>query len=87
MTGSGSTPATPAATSSPRTTTRCWPSSACGRRTGRRCWPAPLRRVDGYVIEGPKVNLPFFTRLLADPDFVSGDVRHGLVAAMSQRKA
>jgi acetyl-CoA carboxylase biotin carboxylase subunit len=43
--------------------------------------------LDGYVIEGPKVNLPFFTRLLADPDFVSGAYDTGLVAAMSQRKA
>jgi acetyl-CoA carboxylase biotin carboxylase subunit len=39
--------------------------------------------VAGYVLEGPKVNLPFFTRLLADPAFVSGDYNTGLVAAMS----
>jgi acetyl-CoA carboxylase biotin carboxylase subunit len=38
--------------------------------------------VAGYVLEGPKVNLPFFTRLLADPAFVSGDYDTGLVAAM-----
>ena len=37
------------------------------------------------MIEGPKVNLPFFTRLLADPDFVSGAYDTGLVAAMSSR--
>jgi acetyl-CoA carboxylase, biotin carboxylase subunit len=42
--------------------------------------------LEGYVIEGPKVNLPFFTRLLAEPDFVSGAYDTGLVAAMSSRK-
>jgi acetyl-CoA carboxylase biotin carboxylase subunit len=49
--------------------------------------PAMLARaseaVAGYVLEGPKVNLPFFTRLLAEPAFVSGDYDTGLVAAMS----
>ena len=35
------------------------------------------------MIEGPKVNLPFFTRLLAEPAFVSGEYDTGLVAAMS----
>ncbi|HEX4015546.1 MAG TPA: biotin carboxylase N-terminal domain-containing protein [Frankiaceae bacterium] len=39
--------------------------------------------VQGYVIEGPKVNLPFFTRLLADPAFVSGRYDTGIVGAMS----
>jgi acetyl-CoA carboxylase biotin carboxylase subunit len=38
--------------------------------------------VEGYAIEGPKVNLPFFTRLLADPAFVSGDYDTGLVGSM-----
>ena len=38
--------------------------------------------VAGYVLEGPKVNLPFFTRLLAEPGFVSGEYDTGLVAAM-----
>ncbi len=41
--------------------------------------------VAGYVVEGPKVNLPFFERLLADPSFVSGDYDTGLVAAMNAR--
>jgi acetyl-CoA carboxylase biotin carboxylase subunit len=39
--------------------------------------------VAGYVLEGPKVNLPFFTRLLADPAFVSGEYDTGLVTSMS----
>jgi acetyl-CoA carboxylase biotin carboxylase subunit len=39
--------------------------------------------VAGYVLEGPKVNLPFFTRLLAEPGFISGQYDTGLVAAMS----
>jgi acetyl-CoA carboxylase, biotin carboxylase subunit len=38
--------------------------------------------VEGFVIEGPKVNLPFFVRLLAEPAFVSGGYDTGLVAAM-----
>jgi acetyl-CoA carboxylase biotin carboxylase subunit len=38
--------------------------------------------VAGYVLEGPKVNLPFFTRLLVEPGFVSGEYDTGLVAAM-----
>jgi acetyl-CoA carboxylase biotin carboxylase subunit len=43
--------------------------------------------VAGYVLEGPKVNLPFFTRLLAEPGFVSGEYDTGLVAAMSANTA
>ncbi len=39
--------------------------------------------VEGYAIEGPKVNLPFFHRLLAEPAFVSGRYDTGLVASMS----
>ena len=39
--------------------------------------------VSGYVIEGPKVNLPFFEQLLNDPAFVSGAYDTGLVAAMT----
>lgn len=39
--------------------------------------------VAGYVLEGPKVNLPFFTRLLADPRFVSGEYDTALVAVMN----
>ncbi len=38
--------------------------------------------VDAYVIEGPKVNLPFFSRLLAEPGFVSGDYDTHLVSTM-----
>jgi acetyl-CoA carboxylase biotin carboxylase subunit len=39
--------------------------------------------VADYVLEGPKVNLPFFQRLFSDPAFVSGDYDTGLVAAMN----
>ena len=39
--------------------------------------------VADYVLEGPKVNLPFFSRLLAEPGFISGEYDTGLVAAMS----
>jgi acetyl-CoA carboxylase biotin carboxylase subunit len=39
--------------------------------------------LEGYVIEGPKVNLPFFTRLLAEPGFVSGQYDTGLVGSMN----
>jgi len=35
-----------------------------------------------FVVEGPKTNLPFFTELLAEPSFVSGDYDTGLVARM-----
>ena len=38
--------------------------------------------VAGFVVEGPKVNLPFFTELLADPAFVSGDYDTGLVGRL-----
>jgi acetyl-CoA carboxylase, biotin carboxylase subunit len=38
--------------------------------------------VAAFQIEGPKTNLPFFTELLADPDFVSGDYDTGLVDRM-----
>ena len=38
--------------------------------------------VDAFVVEGPKCNLPFFTELLAEPDFVSGRYDTGLVARM-----
>jgi acetyl-CoA carboxylase biotin carboxylase subunit len=41
--------------------------------------------VQGYAIEGPKVNLPFFTRLLAEPAFVSGQYDTGLVGSMNLR--
>ena len=38
--------------------------------------------VEQFRIEGPKTNLPFFTELLANPDFVSGDYDTGLVDRM-----
>jgi acetyl-CoA carboxylase, biotin carboxylase subunit len=38
--------------------------------------------LEGFVVEGPKVNLPFFTELLANPEFVSGDYDTGLVGRM-----
>jgi acetyl-CoA carboxylase biotin carboxylase subunit len=53
--------------------------------------PAALARareaVAAYVIEGPKVNLPFFTRLLEEPAFISGQYDTGLVARMNARPA
>ena len=42
--------------------------------------------VAGFVVEGPKVNLPFFTELLAHPDFVSGRYDTGLVDRMRPAK-
>jgi acetyl-CoA carboxylase biotin carboxylase subunit len=48
--------------------------------------PATLERaaaaLAGFVVEGPKCNLPFFTELLAEPDFVSGRYDTGLVARL-----
>jgi acetyl-CoA carboxylase biotin carboxylase subunit len=41
--------------------------------------------VAGFVVEGPKVNLPFFAELLDQPDFVAGDYDTGLVARMRAR--
>jgi acetyl-CoA carboxylase biotin carboxylase subunit len=38
--------------------------------------------VEEFRIEGPRTNLPFFTELLADPDFVSGKYDTGLVDRM-----
>ena len=38
--------------------------------------------VDAFVVEGPKCNLPFFTELLAEPDFVSGRYDTGLVSRL-----
>ncbi len=38
--------------------------------------------VAGFAVEGPKVNLPFFAELLAEPAFVSGDYDTGIIAAM-----
>jgi acetyl-CoA carboxylase biotin carboxylase subunit len=53
--------------------------------------PAALARareaVAAYVIEGPKVNLPFFSRLLDEPAFVSGQYDTGLVTQMNARPA
>jgi acetyl-CoA carboxylase biotin carboxylase subunit len=42
--------------------------------------------VAGFVVEGPKVNLPFFTELLDDPEFVSGTYDTGLVGRMRERR-
>jgi acetyl-CoA carboxylase biotin carboxylase subunit len=39
-----------------------------------------------FVVEGPKVNLPFFTELLANEEFVSGDYDTGLVERMRAKK-
>jgi acetyl-CoA carboxylase biotin carboxylase subunit len=48
--------------------------------------PAALARardaVAGFAVEGPKCNLPFFTELLASPEFVSGSYDTGLIARM-----
>jgi acetyl-CoA carboxylase biotin carboxylase subunit len=48
--------------------------------------PAALERaraaVAAFAVEGPKCNLPFFTELLADPQFVSGSYDAGLIARM-----
>jgi acetyl-CoA carboxylase, biotin carboxylase subunit len=38
--------------------------------------------VEAFRVEGPKTNLPFFTELLADEEFVSGDYDTGLVERM-----
>ena len=38
--------------------------------------------VAGFRVEGPKCNLAFFTELLDNPEFVSGDYDTGLVARM-----
>ena len=44
--------------------------------TARRCWPGPPRRWTGYVIEGPKVNLPFFDPAAGRPGLCQRPVRH-----------
>ncbi|WP_306214784.1 acetyl-CoA carboxylase biotin carboxylase subunit [Actinoplanes sp. RD1] len=38
--------------------------------------------VAGFAIAGPKNNLPFFTELLENPEFLSGDYDTGIVARM-----
>jgi acetyl-CoA carboxylase, biotin carboxylase subunit len=38
--------------------------------------------VEAFHIEGPKTNLPFFTELLADARFISGDYDTGLIDKM-----
>jgi acetyl-CoA carboxylase biotin carboxylase subunit len=43
--------------------------------------------VAAYDITGPKVNLPFFTRLLDDPAFVSGAYDTGVVERMGKPAA
>jgi acetyl-CoA carboxylase biotin carboxylase subunit len=42
--------------------------------------------VADFVVEGPKVNLPFFTELLANEEFVSGEYDTGLVERMRSPK-
>ncbi len=42
--------------------------------------------VGAFVVEGPKVNLPFFHELLDDPRFASGDYDTGLVDLMRTRR-
>ena len=42
--------------------------------------------VGQFVVEGPKVNLPFFTELLANEEFVSGDYDTGLVERMRAKR-
>lgn len=38
--------------------------------------------VEAFRVEGPKTNLPFFTELLANEEFVSGDYDTGLMERM-----
>jgi acetyl-CoA carboxylase biotin carboxylase subunit len=40
------------------------------------------RAIADFVVEGPKTNLPFFTELLDDAAFVSGDYDTGLIDRM-----
>jgi acetyl-CoA carboxylase biotin carboxylase subunit len=42
--------------------------------------------VSGFEIAGPKCNLPFFTELLDNPEFVSGDYDTGIVGRMRGAK-
>jgi acetyl-CoA carboxylase biotin carboxylase subunit len=42
--------------------------------------------VAGFAVEGPKVNLPFFTELLSNEEFVSGRYDTGLVERMRAKK-
>ncbi|WP_433181921.1 acetyl-CoA carboxylase biotin carboxylase subunit [Actinoallomurus sp. CA-150999] len=46
---------------------------------------AARRAVEEFRVEGPKTNLPFFTELLEDPGFVSGEYDTGLVDRMRAR--
>jgi acetyl-CoA carboxylase, biotin carboxylase subunit len=39
----------------------------------------------GFVVEGPKVNLPFFAELLDSPEFVSGSYDTGIIDRMRTR--
>ena len=40
--------------------------------------------VAGFVIDGPRTNLPFHADLLASEEFISGDYDTGLVSRMRQ---
>ncbi|MCO6007708.1 biotin carboxylase [Actinoallomurus purpureus] len=46
---------------------------------------AARRAVEEFRIEGPKTNVPFFTELLEDPDFATGEYDTGLVDRMRAR--
>lgn len=46
-----------------------------------------LAAVDGFEVEGPKTNLPFFRALLSDPMFCSGTYDTGVVADVLSESA
>ncbi|HEX7355443.1 MAG TPA: biotin carboxylase N-terminal domain-containing protein [Mycobacteriales bacterium] len=55
----------------------------CAYGTDRAEALARLRAaVAAFVVDGPKVNLPFFAELLAEPEFVSGDYDTGIIERM-----
>ena len=65
-------------------TTRCWLSSARGDRIGDGSSTRPTATAE-FVVEDPKCNLPFLSRLLANEQFRSGAYDTGLVAEMPDR--
>jgi acetyl-CoA carboxylase biotin carboxylase subunit len=42
--------------------------------------------VAGFEITGPKCNLPFFTELFDNPEFLGGDYDTGIVGRMRAKK-
>jgi acetyl-CoA carboxylase biotin carboxylase subunit len=42
--------------------------------------------VAGFAVQGPRCNLPFFTELLDNQEFLSGDYDTGIVARMRPAK-